>query len=109
MNKQKLLDSLYYRVRLWPIPWRMTPAGQWLPPIDHDWLVSKVEPNGIVEVSSNRTGHFAILGPDRIHHFEHEPHRDWDGLKHGLFVLHTQLVISGYNVFYLPQQRLRAH
>jgi hypothetical protein len=42
---------------------------------------------------------------DRIHHFDHEPHRDWDGLKHGVFQVHTQLVLSGWNVFYLPAPR----
>jgi hypothetical protein len=46
-----------------------------------------------------------LLGADRIHHFEHEPHRDWDGLKHGLYELRTQLVLSGNCVFYRPRQR----
>lgn len=103
MNKQKLLESLHYRMRLWPTPWRMTPYGQWLPPLDYVWMVTEVDPRGIVRVSNTSTGHFAIFGADRIHHFEHEPHLEWDGLKHGLLVLHTQLVLSGRNVFYLPR------
>lgn len=108
MNKQKLLDSLHYRVRLWPTPWRMTPYGEWLPPLDYEWIVDDVNPRGIVRVRNTSTGHFAILGPDRIHHFEFEPDRDWNGLTYGLFVLHTQLVLSGRNVFYLPRPTRRA-
>lgn len=109
MNKHKLRDSLYYRVRIWPTAWRVTPAGVWLPIIDDDWIVSATDPRGIVTISNPRTGHFAILGADRVHHFEYEPHRDGDGLKHGLFELHTQLVLSGNNVFYLPRSRGRLH
>lgn len=109
MNKHKLLNCLYYRVRLWPIAHRKVPNGPWLPRIDDDWLVRSVDPRGIVEISNNRTGHFAILGHDRIHHFELEPHRDWDGLKHGQFILNTQLVLSGCNVFYFPRAHRAAH
>jgi hypothetical protein len=103
MNKQKLLESLHYRVRLWPTPWRVTPYGQWLSPLDYEWRVAEVDPRGIVQVSNTSTHHVAILGPDRIHHFEFEPDRNWNGSTHGLFVLHTQLVLSGRNVFYLPR------
>ena len=105
MNKQKLANSLHYRVRLWPVAWRKVPGGPWLPPIDDDWIVSNISTQGVVKITNPRTGHFALLGADRIHHFDHEPHRDWDGLKHGLFQLHTQLVLSGWNVFYLPAPR----
>ena len=109
MNKQKLQDSLYCRVRIWPIAGRKIPGGAWLPRIDDDWLVSEVDHRGIVTISNPRTGHIAKLGSDRIHHFEHEPHRDGNGLKHGLFVLNTQLVLSGCNVHYLPRLRGRLH
>ena len=85
----------------------MTPQGEWLPPLDYEWIVDQIDPRGIVRVSNTSTGHFAILGPDRIHHFEFEPDRDWNGLKHGLFMLHTQLVLSGCDVFYLPQPARR--
>jgi hypothetical protein len=109
VNKHKLLDSLHYRVRIWPIAARKIPGGAWLPPINDEWIVTTTDPRGIITISNPRTGHFAILGADRIHHFEHEPHRDWDGLRHGLFELRTQLVLSGNNVFYLPRQYQRLH
>jgi hypothetical protein len=65
----------------------MTPESQRLRPIDYDWLVTEVDPHGIVRVNFSPTGHFIILAPDLINHFEYQPHRDWNGLKHGLFVL----------------------
>lgn len=109
MNKQKLRESLYYHVRLWPISARKVPHGPWLPQIDDDWFVRSVDTRGIVEIGNPRTGHIAILGSDRIHHFEHEPHRDIGGSKYGLYVLQSQLVLCGNNVFYLPHQQLHAH
>lgn len=93
MNKQKLAASVSYHVRLDPLPWRRTITRVWLPPIDDDWLVEEVSAQGIVRLGNLRTGHFATFGPDRIHHFELEPHRDWNGCKHGLFVLNVQLVL----------------
>jgi len=104
VNKQKLINSLHYRVRLWPVAWRKVPGGPWLPPLDDDWIVMAVSAQGVVQIDNPRTGHFVLLGADRIHHFEHEPHRDWDGLKHGLYELRTQLVLSGNCVFYRPCQ-----
>jgi hypothetical protein len=102
MNKQKLRDSLHYRVRLSPVARCKIPGGPWLPAVDRDWLVQSVDPTGIVHLSNPSSGHVAILGHDRIHHFEYEPHRDGDGLKHGMFVLRTQLVIHGNEIHYLP-------
>ncbi len=109
MNKQKVSQSLNYRVRLWPIAARKIPNGPWQPRIDDDWRVSEVSARGVVRLNNLRTGHFVLLGSDRIHHFEDEPQREGDGFKHGMFVLHTQLVLSGCNVFYFPLQRSRAH
>lgn len=108
MNKAKLADSLYYRVRLWPVAWRMTTDGEWLPPINDDWIIRAVDQaQGIVQAQNVRTDHVALLGTDRIHHFDREPHRDWDGLKHGLLELRTQLVLSGCNIHYLPLPTFR--
>lgn len=108
MNARKFVSSLGARVRLWPVPRRMRTDGLELPRKNDDWIVEQVDPRGVVRLRNVRTDHVALLGNDRIHHFDHEPHRDWDGLKHGLLVLHTQLVLSGPNVFYLPQP-FRAH
>jgi hypothetical protein len=102
MNKHKLRDSLHYRVRLTPVARCKIPNGPWLPAVDRDWLVQSVDPAGIVHLSNTSSGHVAILGHDRIHHFEYEPDRDWDGLKHGMYILRTQLVIHGNEIHYLP-------
>lgn len=107
MNKQKLADNLYCRVRLWPIPWRRRTDGVWLAAVDYDWIIMRVDERGIVELSNPGTGHVAMLGADRIHHFDHEPQRDWDGLKHGLLELRVQLVLQGPDIHYLPLPSFR--
>lgn len=96
-------------MRIWPTALRMTPPGTWLPIIDDDWIVTATDPRGIARISNPRTGHFAVLGANRIHHLDYEPHRDWDGLNHGFFELCAQLVQSGCNVFYLPPPYQRLH
>jgi hypothetical protein len=107
MNKHKLAENLHCRVRLWPIPLRVRTDGIWLPPIDYDWIIRRANEPGIVELSNIGTDHVALLGSDRIHHFDHEPHRDWDGLKHGLLELRVQLVLQGRDVHYLPLRTFR--
>lgn len=107
MNRQKLAENLYCRLRLWPVPWRRRTDGVWLPPIDYNWIMMKVDASGIVELSNISTGHAAKLGTDRIHHFDHEPHRDWDGLKHGLLELRVQLVLQGPDIHYVPLPNFR--
>jgi hypothetical protein len=102
MNKQKLRDSLYYHVRLSPVARCKIPNGPWLPVVDRDWFVKEVDPAGIVHLSNTSSGHVAVLGSDRIHHFEYEPDRDWDGNMHGMYVLRTQLVIHGDEILYIP-------
>ncbi len=105
MNQQKLADNLYCRVRLWPIPWRRRADGMWLAAIDYDWIFMRVDERGMVEISNGT--HVAKLGADRIHHFDHEPHRDFDGLKHGLLELRVQLVLQGPDIHYLPLPSFR--
>ena len=67
MNKAKLAGNLYSRLRLRPIAWRMTPQGEWLPPIDDEWMLTEVWPHA-VRISNPRTGHAPLLGLDHIHH-----------------------------------------
>src|SRR6266581_3523916 len=104
MNKAKLASALYYRMRFFPIAWRATIDGVWLPPIDDDWILQRVTQDGVAEFQNVRTHHVAQLGTDRIHHFDREPYRDWDGLKHGVLELRTQLTLSGCNIHYLPRR-----
>ena len=106
MNKTKLEQCLGQRVRLRPIPLRRTTDGTWLPPIDDDWIVTEVSPNG-VRLSNIRTDHAPILGFDHVHHYSTDPARDWDGLKHGVLDLNAQLTLSGCNVFNEPMRQHR--
>lgn len=107
MNKQKLTANLHCRVRLWPIPLRVRTDGVWLPPIDYDWIIRRADARGIVELSNTGTDHVAMLGTDRIHHFDHEPQRDRDGLRHGLLELRVQLVLQGPHIHYIPLPSFR--
>jgi hypothetical protein len=63
--------------------------------------------HGIVQAQNVRTHHVTTLGVDRIHHFDYEPHSDWDGLMHGMLELRTQLVLSGCNIDYRPLPHFR--
>jgi hypothetical protein len=107
MNKQKLAHNLYARVRLWPTARRRTVDGIELPRIDDDWIVMRVGQDGVVELHNIRTDHVAKLGTDRIHHFDHEPHRERAGLRHGCLELRVQLVLCGPRIHYLPLQNFR--
>ena len=107
MNKAKLAANLYGRVRLRQIAGRMTPEGQWLPPIDDEWIIIEVGEQAL-RISNNRTGHAPLLGFDHVHHYVTDPARDWDGLKHGFLELDVQLTLSGCNVFTEPLRRRRA-
>lgn len=101
MNKAKLADALYHRVRLRPMAQRMMTDGTVLPPMDDDWIVMAVEATG-VRIHNISTGHAPLLGFDHIHHYVSDPARDWDGLKHGFLDLNVQLTLSGCNVFTEP-------
>jgi hypothetical protein len=106
MNKAKLTQCLWQRVRLRPIAQRRTTDGTSLPPIDDDWIVTEVGPHA-VRLSNIRTGHAPLLGLDHIHHYIADPAREWDGLKHGFLDLNAQLTLSGCNVFTEPVRQHR--
>jgi len=106
MNKAKLAENLYTRLRLRPIAWRRTTDGIWLAPIDDDWIVTEVNERGL-RIQNIRTDHVPLLGFDHVHHYVSDPARDWAGLKHGFLDLNVQLTLSGCNVFTEPQRRRR--
>jgi hypothetical protein len=105
MNKTKLAQSLWHRVRLRPIAWRRMTDGTWLPPIDDEWIVDEVGSN-VLRIRDTRTDHAPVLGFDHVHHYVSDPARDWNGLRHGFLDLNVQLTLSGCNVFTEP---LRPH
>ena len=49
-----------------------------------------------------RLPYVAQLGLDHIHHYDSDPHRDWDGLKHGFLILRVQIFLSSPNLFIEP-------
>ena len=104
MNKTKLAENLYARVRLRPVAWRRMSDGTWLPPIDDDYIVIDATPDGLL-ISNTRTGHQPLLGFDHVHHYMSDPSRDRDGLAHGFLDLNVQLTLSGCNVFVDPLRR----
>lgn len=106
MNRAKLGECLWQRVRLRPIAWRMTPEGEWLAPIDDDWIVTEVAA-GALRIQNVGTGHAPSLGLDHIHHYVTDPARDGDGLRHGFLDLNVQLTLCGCNVFTEPLRRHR--
>jgi hypothetical protein len=52
VNKQRLLNSAYYRVRIWPIAARKIRGGAWLPPINDEWIVTTTDPRDIISISN---------------------------------------------------------
>jgi hypothetical protein len=106
VNKAKLAENLYSRLRLRPIAWRRTVEGTWLAPIDDDWILTEVTERGL-RIQNIRTHHAPLVGFDHVHHYASDPARDWDGLKHGFLDLDMQLTLSGCNVFTNPVRRHR--
>jgi hypothetical protein len=105
MNKVKLEQCLWQRIRLRPIAWRRTPDGHWLPPLDDEWIPTELSERGL-RIRNVRTQHAPLVGLDHIHHYVSDPEREWDGLRHGFLDLNVQLTLSGCNVFTEP---LRHH
>ena len=74
---------------------------------DKSSLTPSTTNEGVARLQNIRTHHVATLGTDRIHHFDHEPHRDWNGLKHGLLELRVRLVLQGPDIQYVPLPHFR--
>ena len=49
----------------------------------------------------------AKLGLDHIHHYDSDPQRDWNGLKHGFLILRVQVFLSGSNLYLEPLLNFR--
>ena len=93
MNKDKLRQNIYYRVRLRPIPKRFKGSVE-LDPIDDEWIIEQVTDAGVT-IKNMRTDHSKLLGFDHIHHYTSDPSRDFDGFKHGFLTLTVQLSLDG--------------
>ena len=61
MNRAKLEQCLWQRVRLRPIAGRRTPEGQWLPAIDDEWIPTELSERGL-RIRNVRTQHAPLVG-----------------------------------------------
>jgi hypothetical protein len=101
MNRAKLEQCLWQRVRLRPIAKRMTPAGEWETQIDDEWIPVRLGDEGI-QLQNVRTQHVPIIGYDQIHHYMSDPNNKVNGVMHGFLELNVQLVLTGLDVLYEP-------
>lgn len=93
MNVQQLKKDIGKRVRLRPLPVRLTRHGQQLPSLDDDWKIEAVleKPNR-VRLSNVPTGHFVDLESDNVKQFQ-SPH---------FVILRCQLTLKGREVLIEP-------
>ncbi len=88
MNKSKLMNSTYARVRLHPQA--RTRHGI----IDREWILLPCDPKGGFPIWQQDAGYVYTLGPDHIHSFYSDPAASADGLIHGTLDLNVQLRYS---------------
>ena len=113
MNRDKLMKTLWYRVRLRPLPRRLrildgavhlsetsglNEPDTRLSDLEYEskddiWIVESVSPTGSVELSNTRTMHKVLLATDQIHCFDTDPHAPKDGFKHALLYLNVRLFL----------------
>jgi hypothetical protein len=104
MNLDRIKKSVGHRVHLVPAACRLDEYGRELAPIDDAWTIEDVTDAG-VRIANPRTGHFALLGHDHIHHFTSDPVASQNGVPHGFFMLNVQLFLQGASVRVTPNGR----
>lgn len=68
MNKQRLSQMRYKKVRVRPVARRIDPSGVELPQIDDAWLLTQTSREEL-ELSNPRTGHILRLGTDHVREY----------------------------------------
>jgi len=104
MNRDSVKKALGYRLHLQPAAVRLDQDGIELPPRDDEWLVERVDENGVA-VKNLRTDHGTTLGFDHIHHFTTDPDKSQGQLQYGFFSLHVQLYLQGDVLYVRPTLR----
>ena len=101
MNKQKVSEMRYKRVRLFPMARRIDPVGVELPQIDDVWLVTDAS-KVTLELRNTRTDHILTLGTDHIREYLTDL-----GRTDGIFSLKSQIFLfaRGLGVQPLPLSR----
>ena len=96
MNKQRLVKSVGFHVRLVPPP--LTRQGA---VADEDWIVRNVEDDRVM-LARTVVGHVKTLGIDQVYSFSTDPERDAGGVRHGFYHLLGQMIIDGPKVHFEP-------
>ena len=100
MNKDKLKKNLYAHVKLRPVARRFNNSVE-LVQIDDDWIIEEVSDVG-VKITNISTGHTTRLGYDHIHHYDSNPDKEFDGLKHGFLSLNVQIFFDESKLWIEP-------
>ncbi len=87
MNKQKLSEMLYKRVRVYPIARRIDPRGIELLQIDDVWLITQASREEL-ELRNTRTDHIVQLGTDHVREYMTDT-----GRADGIFRLRSQIFL----------------
>lgn len=87
MNKRKLSEMRYKRVRLFPTARRIDPNGSELPKIDDVWLVADASREKL-ELRNTRTDHIVELGTDHVREYMTDL-----GRTEGIFKLKCQIFL----------------
>jgi hypothetical protein len=102
MNKEKISQMQWTRVKLRPMARRIDDAGQDLERIDDAWMLQTATRDRI-NLHNPRTDHLFELGTDHIREFM----TDFTGRTGGFLLLKSQVFLSRRGVFVDPLQSPR--
>jgi hypothetical protein len=88
MNKGKLSEMRYKRVRVRPIARRIDPSGIELPPIDDAWMLTQTTRDELT-LQNLRTHHNVQLGTDHVREYMTDR-----GHTDGFLILKSQIIPS---------------
>lgn len=96
MNKQKLSEMKYKRVRVRPIARRIDPNGLELDQIDDVWSLTETS-RGQLNLQNNRTYHNVQLGTDHVREYMTDA-----GRSDGFLILKSQIFLFARGVAVEP-------
>lgn len=88
MNKGKLSEMKYKRVRVRPIARRIDPNGIELPPIDDAWMLTQTTREELI-LQNLRTHHNVQIGTDHVREYMTD-----SGHTDGFLILKSQIILS---------------
>ena len=96
MNKQKLSEMMYKRVKVRPMARRIDPNGMELPPIDDVWSITQTSRDEL-NLQNNRTRHNVQLGTDHVREYMTDK-----GRSDGFLMLKSQIFLFARGVAVEP-------